>query len=76
MLTEEEKNAWGQMPNMEVIPNFVDEIPVHVFDNREKRVICVGRAVYQKGFDLMLDIWAEVVKHIDGWQLYFFGNGD
>lgn len=76
VLTEEDKNAWGQMPNIEVIPNFVDEIPVHVFDNREKRVICVGRAVYQKGFDLMLDIWAEVVKHIDGWHLYFFGNGD
>lgn len=76
VLTEEDKKAWGNLSNMVVIPNFVDEIPAYVSGKRDKRVICVGRAVYQKGFDLMLDVWADVVKHIDGWQLYFYGNGN
>lgn len=33
-------------------------------------MICVGRVVYQKGFDLMLNIWSEVVKSVKEWQLY------
>lgn len=76
VLTEEDKMAWGNLDNMIVIPNFVDEIPPYVSIEREKRVICVGRAVYQKGFDLMLDIWKFVMEKDSEWQLYIFGNGD
>lgn len=76
VLTEEDKAAWGNLDNMKVIPNFVEEIPPYVPANREKRVICVGRAVYQKGFDLMLDIWKYVASYDAEWQLYIFGNGD
>lgn len=76
VLTEEDKVAWGNLNNMIVIPNFVDEIPPYVSAKREKRVICVGRAVYQKGFDLMLDIWKFVMEKDTEWQLYIYGNGD
>lgn len=76
VLTEEDKVAWGNLKNMIVIPNFVDEIPPYVSAKREKRVICVGRAVYQKGFDLMLDIWKFVMEKDTEWQLYIYGNGD
>lgn len=76
VLTKEDMIAWGNLQNMTVIPNFVDNIPDYVSGTREKRVICVGRVVYQKGFDLMLNIWSEVVKSVKEWQLYIFGNGD
>lgn len=36
VLTEEDKVAWGNLKNMIVIPNFVDEIPPYVSAKREK----------------------------------------
>lgn len=76
VLTEEDRLAWGNLSNIAVIPNFVDCIPPYFDGVREKRVICVGRAVYQKGFDLMLNVWNLVSKRDKEWQLYIFGNGD
>lgn len=76
VLTEEDKNSWNNVNNIIVIPNFIDSLPDFSNSKRENRVICVGRAVYQKGFDLMLEAWAKVVKEIYDWHLYIWGNGD
>jgi glycosyltransferase involved in cell wall biosynthesis len=42
----------------------------------EKRVMAVGRYVYQKGFDLLLQAWSIAEKTHPDWQLAVFGDGD
>ena len=41
-----------------------------------KRVIAVGRYVYQKGFDLLLEAWAIVEKQCKDWELAIYGMGE
>lgn len=76
VLTEEDKRAWGDMPNINVIPNFIPFIPEKQASLLNKRVIAVGRADYQKGFDLLIQAWAIVSKKYPDWHLNIFGNGE
>ena len=76
VLTEEDKKAWGDMPNIKVIPNFVPSIPEEQSPLLSKRVIAVGRADYQKGFDMLIKAWGIVAKKYPDWRLDIFGNGE
>ena len=76
VLTEEDKNAWGNMKNITVIPNCIPSVPKEGSDCKTKRVISVGRADYQKGFDLLLKAWKIVAKKYPDWHLDIFGNGE
>ena len=78
VLSEADKHSWNEISNIAVIPN---PLP---FDIREadttmlqkKQVIAVGRYVYEKGFDRLLDSWQFVsAKHPD-WELVIYGAGD
>ena len=42
----------------------------------DKRVIAVGRYVYQKGFDLLLQAWTIIEKQFSDWELVVFGDGN
>ena len=75
VLTEEDRAAWGNMPNITVIPNFIPSLPEKQSPLTEKRAIAVGRADFQKGFDLLIEAWAIVVKSYPDWHLDIFGNG-
>ena len=75
-LTNEDRIDWGNInPNTITISNPLT-IDVHHYPTlKDKRVIAVGRLVAQKGFDLLIDIWADIaVKHPD-WQLSIYGEG-
>ena len=76
VLTEEDRGAWSELSNVEVIPDPLSFVPRSTSLLSEKRVIAVGRYVYQKGFDLLLHAWSEVEKHCLGWELVIFGSGD
>lgn len=76
VLTEEDKEAWGNMPNMRVIPNFIPFIPDCCSECSSKRVVAIGRADYQKGFDLLIEAWTIVTKKYPDWHLDIFGNGE
>ena len=42
-----------------------------------RRVIAVGRLDYQKGFDRLLDAWAQIPVAVrEGWTLDIFGQGE
>ncbi|HHK8998162.1 TPA: glycosyltransferase family 4 protein [Escherichia coli] len=41
----------------------------------EKKIIAVGRLEYQKGFDILIDIFARVNKEHPGWELHIYGVG-
>ena len=76
VLTEEDKSQWGNLNNILVIPNFIPYINSEKSTNNSTRVISVGRACFQKGFDLLIDSWEIVSRKFPEWELYIFGNGD
>lgn len=75
VLTEEDRTYWGNIPNIQVIPNartFTFERPT---DLNSKVVMAVGRYDYQKGFERLIDAWAKVCSKVDDWQLEIIGDG-
>lgn len=76
VLTEEDKASWSELNNVEVIPDPLAFEVGKVSDLTKKRVIAVGRYVYQKGFDLLLQSWAMIEKEHPDWQLVVYGMGN
>lgn len=76
ILTQEDKSQWNELGNIVVIP---DPLSFHtdvISSLTSKRVIAVGRYVYQKGFDLLLQAWAIVEKQNHDWELAIYGQGE
>lgn len=76
VLTEEDRGYWGDLDNIQVIPNartFVLERPAEL---TEKRVIAVGRYCYQKALDRLIDAWDIVCRSVDDWKLHLVGDGE
>ena len=76
VLTEKSKALWPELSNVEVIP---DPLPFQIeakSDLHAKRIITIGRYVYQKGYDLLLRAWAEIEKKYPDWQLAIYGMGN
>ena len=61
---------------MDVIPDPLAFDIAEVSPMKAKRVIAVGRYVYQKGFDLLLQAWAKIEKQFPDWELAIYGMGD
>lgn len=78
VLTQEDKGYWGNLPNIEVIPNAAMFISDVHSDCTAKRVLAVGRLDYQKGFDRLIQAWALVQqdRRFADWQLDIFGQGE
>jgi glycosyltransferase involved in cell wall biosynthesis len=76
VLTNEDKQAWPELSNVIAIPDPLSFVPTQKSELTQKRVIAVGRYVYQKGFDLLLQAWARAEKLHPDWQLAIFGDGD
>lgn len=75
-LTEEDKQDWGNLPNITVIPNFLSSFPERKAALKNKKVLAVGRIKYQKGYDRLVAAWNLVHKKCPDWQLVIRGNGD
>lgn len=75
-LTEEDKLQWPELDNVLVVPDPLSFFPNTVSLLSSKRVLAVGRYVYQKGFDLLLRAWALVEKNTTEWELAVYGQGD
>lgn len=78
VLTKEDKGYWGNLPNMEVIPNAAKFISNTYSDILRHRVIAVGRMDYQKGFDRLICAWEIIQQHeqFKDWHLDIFGQGE
>jgi len=57
------------------VPNAVPEQPPVRADPSSQRVIAAGRYTRGKGFDLLIDAFAQVVARHRDWQLRLFGGG-
>lgn len=76
VLTEQDKVAWVELDNVQVIPNPLSFKPSAISPQMEKRVIVVGRYCFEKGYDYLLQAWA-IVQHVcKEWQLAIYGDGD
>lgn len=75
VLTEEDKSYWGDLNNIEVIPNANSFEPIDTADLTKKRVIAVGRYDYQKGFDDLIKAWKIVHQQQPDWILSIYGDG-
>ena len=76
VLTEEDKASWTELDNVEVIPDPLAFDIDETSPMTNKRVIAVGRYVYQKGFDLLLQAWAKIEKQHPDWELVIYGMGN
>jgi glycosyltransferase involved in cell wall biosynthesis len=76
VLTEEDKVYWGDLPNMEVIPNARSFNPAETARLDEKKAIAIGRYNYQKGFEYLIDAWKIVYKEHPDWKLDIVGDGE
>jgi glycosyltransferase involved in cell wall biosynthesis len=76
VLTEEDKASWTELSNVQVIPDPLAFDIDQVSPLTNKRVIAVGRYVYQKGFDLLLQAWKTVEQQHPDWELAIYGMGD
>ena len=76
VLTEEDKASWTELKNVIVIPDPLAFTIDEVSPLANKRVMAVGRYVYQKGFDLLLLAWAKIENQHPDWELVVYGMGD
>lgn len=75
VLTHEDKSYWGNLENIQVIPNANSFVPNGFAKMTNKQVIAVGRYDYQKGFDDLIKAWAIVHKKQADWKLKIYGSG-
>ena len=77
VLTRQDAEMWGNLPNLSVMPNAVVTMPHKEHQPGNHRVIAVGRLDYQKGFDRLLDAWALIPAELrKSWRLDIFGQGE
>lgn len=78
VLTNEDRGYWGNLSNIEVIPNAAMHVSDRYSNVENKRVIAVGRLDYQKGFDRLILAWQRVQStgRFKDWTLDIFGQGE
>lgn len=93
VLTDKSKASWPELSNVMVIPDPITILREKGTVNSEKfaaagkrevgvnRVVTIGRYAYQKGYDLLLQAWAELsrireLENGEEWTLDIYGQGD
>ena len=76
VLTHEDKDYWGDLPNIEVIENAKNEWGYHRAALENKQAIAVGRYDYQKGFERLIAAWRLVYERFPDWKLKIIGDGE
>jgi len=65
--------------HVKVIPNPLPEFTQpsgDVFVSRQPVILCVGSLSHNKGYDLLIDAWAQIAEQHPGWQIQVYGKGD
>lgn len=75
-LTHDDAALWQKKVKTVVIPNFIHTYPETVRTHGElRRALAVGRLHFQKGFTMLVDVWAVVAKVHPDWRLDIIGDG-
>jgi glycosyltransferase involved in cell wall biosynthesis len=78
VLTREDADLWARkgMSNVGFLPNALPWLPERTSPRTEKTVATVARLSHEKGIDLLLDAWRQVVVDRPGWVLNVHGGGE
>ncbi|MCU4435051.1 glycosyltransferase family 4 protein [Acinetobacter bereziniae] len=81
-LTKRDKELWEQglkKIKAKIIP-IPNPTPYENMQNTPslefKTILSLGRLTHQKGFDFLIDAWAQVCKHNNDWTLRIVGSGE
>lgn len=75
-LTNSEKKTYDKFcKNVVAIPNALSFYPSTKADMDNKRVISVGRLVYEKGFENLLPIYITLANKYPDWEFTIWGSG-
>lgn len=74
-LTKGDADEWKNANKTSVIPNLTGFISEQSSSCETHRVISVGRLIYQKGFDRLIEAWKMVYSKYPEWKLDIFGEG-
>ena len=75
VLTHEDRQFWGNMDNIRVIPNARTFTCAEPSSLDGRQVIAVGRYCYQKAMDRLVEAWG-LIEDRDGWTLRIAGDGE
>lgn len=75
LLTEDNIKEWDGVCNKAVIPNPLSMICKEKSTVKNNQIIVVGRLEYQKGYDLLLNIWKNIEREFPNWKLKIYGKG-
>lgn len=75
-LTKGDASEWERKEGIFTIPNMTKLFPGKEAAYKAHRVISVGRLVYQKGYDRLIDVWKIVNQKHPDWKLDIFGKGE
>lgn len=75
VLTPSNISEWNQ-PNVIAIPNPISFTSSLENQLNQKRILVVGSHSYNKGYDLILQIWSKIQPQFQDWQLDIFGKID
>lgn len=76
VLTEKDRTYYSSfVKTVHCIPNSCSFYPETPSSLEQKVVLAIGRHTPQKGFDLLLPVWKEIVGILPDWQLQIVGTG-
>ncbi|SEG50298.1 Glycosyltransferase involved in cell wall bisynthesis [Halpernia humi] len=73
LLTEANKKEWS-LKNLLVIPNPLSFESQEISSLKNKKIIAVGSYSFNKGYDLLLKIWAKIETNFPNWELNVYGR--
>lgn len=76
VLSNEDRDNWLEIENTCVINNPISFTSLEKSSCASLKVISVGRYVYEKGFDMLIQAWAKAEKQCPDWELHVYGKGD
>jgi len=76
VLTNTDRHYYSSFAkNVKCIPNSLSFFPSVAAKLDNKTVLAIGRHTHEKGFDLLLQIWAKIFKKNPDWTLKIIGSG-
>ncbi len=75
VLTEEDRELWCGLSNMQVIANACELKPGEMAALQSRQVLAVGRLEMQKGYDQLVRAWSLLQPEYSHWHLAIYGNG-
>lgn len=77
VLTQRDADRWAidGMSNVGAMPNPLSMRATEIGELTAPNVIALGRLSFEKGFDMLLQSWAGVVRVNPGWHLRIYGDG-